>query len=252
MNLNLDNSGIAEPIRFLLQSCGATPAGVSSFRLPNGEVFIATRLRNGDKQAVESQLTKLKRMLGQASNPQRAEEPRVVPPPASPTIQQRIEEGITLLEAEERRLTEETSALKKRIEALRAVAVALMDIPDAEAVLASFLTPQEPPRPEPPPQIITERLQVTRQLVFVGTQAMTGRFKVDDLVDVMMQGRKVHDTERVRIRSCVAAMLVSMVERGEVKKVEEGRGKKPAFFIKAESNAFLNEATSIVPKSVVA
>jgi hypothetical protein len=97
------------------------------------------------------------------------------------------------------------------------------------------------PVPEPP-QRITERVQVTRQLVLAATQTFEETFTVNDVMALMTGGRQIDPQERLRIRSSIAQSVTTLFDRGELVRESEGYGKRQAVWRKAALNGNGNGA----------
>ena len=99
----------------------------------------------------------------------------------------------------------------------------------------------QPPAPEPeaqapPPQQITTRIQVTRQLVFAATQTYEDTFTINDVLELMTGGEQLEGKERLRVRQSIAQSMVTLFERGELLREAEGYGKRQAVWRRAVLN----------------
>jgi hypothetical protein len=145
-------------------------------------------------------------------------------------------------EAAQERLMAEAQRLERRVQMLKAL-LPFAEDPATEAALRALIpAPAPPPAPTPPPppeppQQITERVQVTRQLVFAATQTFDGSFTINDVVALMTAGRQIDPDERRRIRSSIAQCSVSLFERGELIKEEEHFGRKQTVWKAVRVNA---------------
>ena len=137
-------------------------------------------------------------------------------------------------EHEQRRdsLMQEAELCDKRLNNLRLLLPAASD-PILTCALREALEPlvQEvvvPPAPPPPPPI--QRIQVTRDIVFRATQKFDKVFTVNDVVAAILEGTHAAEEEFKRVRSTVAQLMMSMLERGWVYRVEQGLGKRQAIW----------------------
>jgi hypothetical protein len=133
-------------------------------------------------------------------------------------------------------LMAEAQRLERRVEMLKAL-LPFTDDPATEIALRALAVP-EPPlpaalMPPEPPQHVTERVQVTRQLVLAATQTFDRTFTVNDVMALMTGGRQIDGTERMRVRSSIAQAMMSLHERGELIKEAEGIGKRQTIWRKA-------------------
>ncbi len=197
-------------------------------------------------------------------------EPALVAAPPVTPLQARMREQEQFWSREYERLLSEADAAEKRVDLLRRLEVFAAD-PHVEQILRELMPgapapsarrqqreqPREAPPPidqdapkptvkleaEPapapaprpaPPDVITDRVQVTRELVFAATQTFDAAFTINDLRDLMTQGREMDLDESVRIRTAIAQSMVSLVERGQVLKVETGNRRQPAIYRKAK------------------
>lgn len=98
--------------------------------------------------------------------------------------------------------------------------------------VARQLIASSDPSPSPPQQI-TDRVQVTRQLVFAATQTFDDAFTVNDVVERMTGSANVDAGERQRVRSSIAQAMATLHERGEVVKESQGIGRQQTVWRKA-------------------
>ena len=225
------------------------------YRLPTGETYTRAKTPS-DHRAERNDLSILRRALGSsATNPhhkenrpmesQRTAAPAVAAPPAPAppqpeSIKQRIEAGIASEEAMQEKLLAEAQAHERTVQMLRAL-LPFADDPKIEASLRGIVPapqPPAPPRPEapPPPDAITERVQVTRQLVLAATQTFDETFTVNDVMALMVNGHQIDPDERGRVRSSIAQAIVGLHERGEVVKEQEHFGRRQTIWRKAQLN----------------
>jgi hypothetical protein len=87
-----------------------------------------------------------------------------------------------------------------------------------------------------PPEAITERVQVTRQLVLAATQTLDAPFTVNDVMAVMVNGRQIELDERGRVRASIAQAMTTLYERGELVKEQEHFGRRQTIWRKAQLN----------------
>lgn len=172
----------------------------------------------------------------------RIEQMPVVPVPAHETpkieaLKHRIEAAVAREEGQQEQLLALAQQIERRVAMLRALLPFAAD-PATEEVLRAVLPAIEvasplPPevRPEPPQQI-TERVQVTRQLVLAATQTFDNTFTVNDVLSLMSGGRQIDGEERLRVRSAIAQAMTTLYERGELVKEAEGIGKRQTIWRK--------------------
>jgi hypothetical protein len=242
------------------------------YRLPNGQNFISPKTP-GDRRNAVNQLSNLRRALAAepASSNQTQQPPpqgatcakehndmpatqNATQPPPPPTtanveepklsLKERLDAAIREGEAIQEKLMAEAQTAERRVGMLKAL-LPYADEPAAEEALRTILpapppppaqlSAPQPPRVEPPQQIV-ERVQVTRQLVFAATQTFGKKFTVNDVMDLMTGGRQIEGRERLRVRQSIAAAMVSLHERGELLKVEEHYGRSQTVWQKAELN----------------
>jgi hypothetical protein len=176
---------------------------------------------------------------------------KLTPPVAAPQQQQtapeslrlRIEAAISTEEASQEKLLAEAQAHERRAQMLKAL-LPFAEDPATEGSLRAVLPtiqppPLLPPAPEPPQQI-TERVQVTRQLVFAATQTFDDVFTINDVMSAMTGDRQINPAERQRIRSSIAQSVISLFDRGELLKDSEHFGRKQTVWRKAALNGHGN------------
>ena len=164
-------------------------------------------------------------------------------PPKEEALKDRIETAVATTEAEQEVLLAAAQRMERRAQMLRAL-LPFSDDPAAEDVLRALLPdvePPPPPEPEPPPvpeppQQITERVQVTRQLVYAATQTFENTFTVNDVLNLMTNGAVIDRDERTRVRSSIAQAMLSLHDRGELLRVTEHFGRRQATWRKVPPN----------------
>ena len=236
------------------------------YQLPNGRMF--TRYKSpSDHRAPLNELSDLRRALAtdrptapysthkppaqgaeicareHNSMPATQNAAQAPPPPAAGSAQamprvslkERIETAIREEETAQEKLLAEAQTVERRLCMLKAL-LPFAEEPAAEAALKAIVSepamPPEPTRPEPP-QEITERVQITRQLVLAATQTFDDTFTVNDVMALMTGGRKIDGQERLRVRSSIAQSMMTLYERGELVRESEGYGKRQAVWRKA-------------------
>jgi hypothetical protein len=228
------------------------------YRLPNGGTF--TRFKTpSDHRAALNELSDLRHALGVARErpKQKGEErmqaghnetpgvaPQQLAPAPEPQVEALLRDRITAAIASEETIQEKLLAQAQAVERKIAMFKALLpfsDDPKIEESLCGVLPAPEPtqtrtPQLPAPPQEITERVQVTRQLVLVATQTFNDAFTINDVLALMTNGRQIDLKERARIRSSVAQCILSLYARGEVVKEEEHAGRKQTIWRKAALN----------------
>jgi len=227
------------------------------YRLPNGRVF--TRVKTpGDHRTPLNELSDLRHALGvERPTPQPTGEPKgnmptaqtPAPEPSTPTavatedrhkqsLKERIEAAIADEESAQEKLLNAAQAHERKVQMLKAL-LPFADDPAAEEGLRTLLPGTDSSRtvseaaPPEPPQVITERVQVTRQLVFAATQTFGDTFTVNDVMARMTGGAVIDGQERQRVRSSIAGAMMALLDRGEVLRVAEGFGKRQAVWRKA-------------------
>lgn len=231
------------------------------YRLPNGKNFVAAKTSSDPDRAAKNSLSELRRALGAPRTTARQEPAIMKEPqqtvhhsgqnqPSEPPRQEfsgpsqednlrsRIESMIAGEEAAQDVLMAEAQRVERRVQMLNALLPFADDPATEEALKAITLPAPVPtaPSPEEPPQQITERVQVTRQLVFAATQTFDGTFTVNDVMALMTGGRQIDGSERMRIRSSIAQAMMTLYERGELIREAEGIGKRQAVWRKAALN----------------
>lgn len=169
--------------------------------------------------------------------PSVAVEPAVQQTGRSDALKQRIDAAIAQAEQEQETLLAAAQKTERRIQTLKALLPFAEDVA-TEDLLRAIMPPVEPPAPErvlapEPPQQITERVQVTRQLVLAATQTFDETFTVNDVMALMTGGRQIAGVERLRIRSSIAQAMVTLFQRGELIREAEGYGKRQTVWKKA-------------------
>lgn len=228
------------------------------YRLPNGQNFVVAKTSSDPDRAAKNNLSDLRRALGIPRETPRPKgdaampiEPKPTPvasTPPTPTdesLKARVEVAIAHEEAVQEKLLSEAQAVERRIQMLKAV-LPFAEDPAIEASLRALLPatePAGPPVPPPePPQQITERVQVTRQLVFAATQTFEDTFTVNDVMALMTGSRQIDPRERLRIRSSIAQSVTTLFDRGELVREAEGYGKRQAIWRRAALNGTVNRA----------
>jgi len=230
------------------------------YRLPNGHNFVKAKTSSDPDRAAKNNLSDLRRALGIVRQAEVKGEP-VMPtteasaiaaeaydapvpePPKEGALKERIETAVAATEAEQEVLLAAAQRMERRAQMLRAL-LPFSDDPMTEDVLLALLPIVEPlpvPEPEPqrapePPQQITERVQVTRQLVHAATQTFEDTFTVNDVLELMTNGAVIDREERTRVRSSIAQAMISLHERGELIRVAEHFGRKQATWRKVPPN----------------
>ncbi|MCL5744571.1 MAG: hypothetical protein M1541_11695, partial [Acidobacteria bacterium] len=162
------------------------------------------------------------------------------PPPKVESLKQRIEGAIATEEAMQEKLLAEAQAHERKVHMLKAL-LPFADEPATEDALRGVLPAVEPPAPQKPgapapPDAITERVQVTRQLVLAATQTFLETFTVNDVMSLMVNGRQIDPGERGRVRASIAQAMVTLHERGELVKEQEHFGRRQTIWRKAQLN----------------
>lgn len=232
------------------------------YRLPNGNNFVLAKTTSDPARAAKNNLSTLRNALrilrekpeqqkeGTMQQQRPTPRPNVASPaPSAPapeakeSLKERIEAAITSEEAVQEKLLAEASAHERRVHMLKALLPFAEDPATEEAlrgilpVLAPVVAqPPAPPRPPEPPQQITDRVQVTRQLVLAATQTFDDQFTVNDLVERMTGNAQIDPPERQRVRSSVAQAMATLFERGEVVKDSQGIGRQQTLWRKASLN----------------
>jgi hypothetical protein len=222
------------------------------FRLPTGQNFVLAKTPGDPARAAKNGLAELRRALGivrvapaPKGVPQMEEltTPIVAEPQPAPSVlqsreslKQRLEAAIACTEQEQEALLAAAQKIEQRIQMLKAL-LPFAEDPAAEEGLRSVLPTVQPPSlptptPPEPPQRITDRVQVTRQLVFAATQTFEDTFTVSDVLALMTGGRLIDTPERLRVRSSIAQCMISLLDRGELIRVAEGIGKRQAIWRK--------------------
>jgi len=231
------------------------------YRLPNGQKFVTAKTPGDPDVAARNNVHNLRRLLGieRKSNkkgekmpveemavamptPQTLLMPRTQEPSTQESLKARIETTITLEEAAQEKLLAEAQAHERRVQMLKAL-LPFAEEPAIEESLRGVLPiiePPAPPKPEPtpaePPQAITERVQVTAQLVFAATQTFEDTFTVNDVLALMTGGRQIDRRERLRVRQAIADAMIRLHGRGELVKEEQGVGRQQTTWRKVAMN----------------
>jgi hypothetical protein len=226
------------------------------YRLPNGETYTRAKTAS-DHRAEKNNLVILRHALGigresqkpkgertmQQQQPTPAPPVAIAPPPPAPpkaALKDRIETAIASEEAIQEKLLAEAQAHERKVHMLKAL-LPFAEDPLTENVLRGILPAVEPPAPPkpvvpPPPNAITERVQVTRQLVLAATQTFDETFTVNDVMALMVNGHQIDPDERGRVRSSIAQAMVTLHERGELTKEQEHFGRRQTIWRKAHLN----------------
>lgn len=226
------------------------------YKLPNGQKFVRSKTPSDALRAAKKSLCDLRHALGIVhvvagkeeltmpieSSPTTTQAPApAVPVPAQPStpLKDRLEAAVAAEESRQEKLLAEAQQVERRIHMLKAILPYLEDA-TAEDALRALLPalPQPaavaPPPLPPPPQIITDRVQITRELVFAATQTFNDSFTINDVVSLMTGGRHLDPPERLRVRACIGQAMSSLSERGEVIKEVEHFGRRQAIWRKVE------------------
>ncbi|HZT29446.1 MAG TPA: hypothetical protein VFA33_06165 [Bryobacteraceae bacterium] len=224
------------------------------YRLPNGQKFTSPKTPS-DHRSMRNNLSSLRHALGvvhqtpnqegerkmqqQRPTPPTAPQP-APPPPKVESLKERIEAAIASEEAIQEKLLAEAQAHERKVHMLKAL-LPFTDDPATEDALRGVLPAVEPPAPArpvapAPPDAITERVQVTRQLVLAATQTFDDPFTVNDVLSLMANGRQIDSNERVRVRASIAQAMMTLHERGELIKEQEHFGRRQTIWRKAELN----------------
>ncbi len=223
------------------------------YRLPNGQNLVVAKTPSDPDRAAKKNLSCLRRALGIGRPAQAAEsEPQVQtteqPAPAGTALESsqpdslkdRLRTAIATEEAAQERLLAQAQAHERRATLLKAL-LPFAEDPATEDALRGVLPDIQPPVPLPPPleppQQITERVQVTRKLVFAATQTFDGTFTVNDVLALMTGGNQIDGRERLRVRQSIAQAMMTLYERGELIREQEGIGKRQSVWRKAALEA---------------
>ena len=230
------------------------------YRLPNGQTFVAAKTPSDPARAAKNNLSQLRRALGIVrETPDLKGEESAMPvavaaapanepstqAPQEPTrkdsLKERIEAAITTEEAIQEKLLADAQAHERRVHMLKAL-LPFTDDPAIEDSLRGVLPALEPPAPPKPalvpepPQAITERVQVTRQLVLAATQTFEDTFTVNDVLGLMTGGRQIDKPERQRVRSSILGAMITLRQHGELIMETQAFGKRQATWRKAILN----------------
>lgn len=224
------------------------------YKLPNGHTVVLPRTP-GDYRAARNTLSDLRRALGivRAAPEEKGSTMPIVDhtappqapatPPAEPepqALKDRLDAAIVAEEARQEKLMAEAQQIERRVQMLKAI-LPFVDDPTAEIALRALLPAPEPPRaaappPPPPPQIVTTRVQITRELVLAATQTFDDTFTINDVLNLMTGGRHLDPPERLRVRAAIGQCMFSLCDRGEVIKEAEHLGRRQALWRKATLN----------------
>ncbi len=243
------NAGIE--VERMLEQSGAVLARQNKhlvYRLPNGRTFTRHKTPS-DHRAALNELSDLRRALGVVrGKPKPRKAAPIVAVPEQPqssqaqpkeVLKDRIAAAIAVEEAIQETLLAEAQAHERTVHMLKAL-LPFADDPKMEDSLRGVLPAPETPEPAPaiaaPPEAITERVQVTRQLVLAATQTFDDQFTVNDVMALMTNGRQIDSQERTRIRSSIAQCMIALFERGEIVKEREHFGRRQTIWRKAALN----------------
>ncbi len=225
------------------------------YRLPNGQTFVASKSPSDHRSTINA-LTDLRRALGirRAAThengatmgvntpappaPSPAQPAPAVEEPKPPALKSRLEAAVAIEESRQEKLMAEAQQVERRVQMLRAL-LPYVDDATAEDALRAILPapePSAPPKVEPPPappEFITERVQVTRELVRAAIETFETTFTINDVMDLMTGGRHIDPPERVRVRASIGQAMLSLLERGEVIKEADHFGRRQAIWRKA-------------------
>ena len=135
-------------------------------------------------------------------------------------------------EQEQRRdsLMQEAEACDKRLQSLRVLLPTASDPILAEAIIQSCGMLYAAPPPPPPKPV--QRVQVTREIIFEASQTFNESFTVRDLITKMLEGQHTAEEEFKRVHTSVAQMMMTMLERGWLLRVEPGVGRRHSLWRK--------------------
>lgn len=227
------------------------------YRLPNGQNFVTAKTPGDPDIAARNNVHHLRRVLGierksngkgermlLESTDAATPPPQTLVPPiqdAQESLKERIEAAITSEEAIQEKLLAEAQTHERRLQMLRAL-LPFADEPAIEESLRGVLplielaaSRKSEPIPEPP-QAITERVQVTAQLVFAATQTFEETFTVNNVLALMTGERQIDRQERLRVRQAIADAMIRLHGRGELVKEEQGVGRQQTIWRKAVLN----------------
>ena len=235
------------------------------YKLPNGRTFVIAKTPS-DARSARNGLSELRRALAIAGEESRrnhagkdrtdmvaeqtlppnvpaAAEIQQQPPPIKQTFRERLEAAVATLDGHAERLMSEVQQIERQAQMLKALLPFADDAAAEDALTAILPTLAHLPPSTPAasfaeaPERITERVQVTRQLVFAATQTFEGPFTVNDVYELMVGDRRVDRPERQRIRSSIAASMMTLHERGELNRETLGKGRQEGLWRKAEMKA---------------
>jgi len=258
-----------ENVKTALRNAGAVYKGGGSTKgstwvFPDGEEFLFERKAGSPSIDARVASRKLNQILARRSGQveeepvvqrvngaARAEVPVVTLVPAVPAIEpmqtldtppstnmkERWSAAVAQAEAYREKLLADAQLADRRVQMLKAMVPFMEDLTFADtlrAVLPSLDPVPAPavaaPAAPPPPQQISEYVQVTRELVYAATQTFDDTFTVNDVVDRMLNGRDVDKVERNRIRMSVAGGMIALNERGQVTRELQGIGRKQSIW----------------------
>jgi len=267
-----------ENVKTALRTAGAVYKGGGSTKgstwvFPDGEEFLFER--KAGSPAIDARVArrKLNQILARRSGQveeepvvqrvngaARAEVPVVTLVPAVPAIEpmqtldtppstnmkERWSAAVAQAEAYREKLLADAQLADRRVQMLKAMVPNPAFADTLRAVLPSLNPVPAPavaaPAAPPPPQQISEYVQVTRELVYAATQTFDDAFTVNDVVDRMLNGRDVDKVERNRIRMSVAGGMIALNERGQVTREFQGIGCKQSIWRAVVHTAHGSEA----------
>jgi len=267
-----------ENVKTALRTAGAVYKGGGSTKgstwvFPDGEEFLFER--KAGSPAIDARVArrKLNQILARRSGQveeepvvqrvngaARAEVPVVTLVPAVPAIEpmqtldtppstnmkERWSAALAQPEAYREKLLADAQLADRRVQMLKAMVPNPAFADTLRAVLPSLNPVPAPavaaPAAPPPPQQISEYVQVTRELVYAATQTFDDAFTVNDVVDRMLNGRDVDKVERNRIRMSVAGGMIALNERGQVTREFQGIGCKQSIWRAVVHTAHGSEA----------
>jgi len=267
-----------ENVKTALRTAGAVYKGGGSTKgstwvFPDGEEFLFER--KAGSPAIDARVArrKLNQILARRSGQveeepvvqrvngaARAEVPVVTLVPAVPAIEpmqtldtppstnmkERWSAALAQAEAYREKLLADAQLADRRVQMLKAMVPNPAFADTLRAVLPSLNPVPAPavaaPAAPPPPQQISEYVQVTRELVYAATQTFDDAFTVNDVVDRMLNGRDVDKVERNRIRMSVAGGMIALNERGQVTREFQGIGCKQSIWRAVVHTAHGSEA----------
>ena len=228
------------------------------YKLSNGRQFVRSKTPS-DHRSVLNELSQLRRLLDT-----RREQPTMHltdvaleplhPPSSEPEespvlvmeqegeVKQRIQSAIKFWSEKYEYWLSRAQRAERRVQMLNQL-LPFAEDPGIGKVLSSLspaplaTVPEQAPAKEPipePPQTISDRVQVTRDLVYAATHVFktAGRFDftVSDVYEVMVGSRQVDNIERSRVRAAIAAAMITLVDQGKLVKTVQGRGRAMSRF----------------------